>query len=184
MANKLLILNQYPSQNANPVAALVFIDVNGDGSLYSMSLDTNPAGTYPTNAATITAAAAIQASLTGAVSVLKTTNLVDLNTATPTTLYTVPTGFQAVVTRCIFRNASTSLTTASWSIGWNSAAFDNVIADATHVELAGATLYSSISAKVGATKGVAADTLKLLANILQGAAATISVDVCGYLIAV
>lgn len=182
MSNALLLLNQFPSQNANPNAALIFLDVNGDGSLYSMSLDLNPAGTYPSNPASIVAGSPIQASLSGAISLLSTTNLVDLNTATPTLLYTVPVGFSAIITRFIFRKASTSLTTASWSIGWTSAAFNDVLSTATRTELTGNTLYSNVSAKVGALVGVAGATLKLLANILQGAPATISVDVFGYLI--
>lgn len=106
---------------------------------------------------------------------------VDLNTATANTLYTVPTGRNAVIAYCVIRNVSTSLTTVSFSIGWNSATFNNVIADATHTELTGNTLYTILSAKIGATRGVAGDVLKLLDNILQGGAATCTVDVYGYL---
>ena len=186
MSNKLLLMNQFPSQNRNPNAALIFLDVNGDGSLWSMSLDVNPAGTYPSNPASIVAGATIQTSPNPVASevLLGTTNLVNLNTATPTTLYTVPASFQAVVTRICLRNASTSLTTVSLSIGWNSAAFNNVLANNTHTELTTALIYTLLGAKTGATKGVAADNLKLLCNTLQGGAATCSVDVFGYLIGV
>lgn len=184
MSNALLLMNQFPSQSNNPVANLIFIDVNSDGSLWQLSLNVNPSGTYPSNPTSITAGAAVQMSPAGGEVLLGTTDSVNLNTATPTTLYTVPSGFQAVITRLVFRNASTSLTTAFWSIGFNSAAFNNVVANATYTALTGATLFTAVAAKAGATKGVAADTLKLLANTLQGGAATISVDVFGYLIAV
>lgn len=106
---------------------------------------------------------------------------VNLNTATPTTLYTVPAGKSAIINKVVMRLASTSLTTASWSIGFNSAAFNDVLANATHTELTGATLYSGLAAKAGAKVGAAADVLKLLCNTLQGGAATATVDVYGYL---
>lgn len=184
MSNALLQMNQFPSQNSNPNAALIFLDVNGDGSVFQLSLDVNPSNTYPSNPASIVAGAAVQMSPAGGEVLLKTTDAVNLNTAVATTLYTVPAGFQAVITRIVLRNASTSLTTVSLSIGFNSASFNDVLANATHTELTGATLYTSLSAKVGATKGVAADLLKLLCNTLQGGAATCSVDIFGYLIAV
>ena len=113
---------------------------------------------------------------------LATVTGVDMNTATPTALYTVPTGRSAIITSITVRNASTSLTTASYSFGFNSAAFNNVIADATHTELTGNTLYTILNAKVGAKVGVAADVLKALMNTLQGGAATTTMDVFGYLI--
>lgn len=105
---------------------------------------------------------------------------VDLNTATPTTLYTVPAGRTAIITRIVLRLASTSLTTASISFGWTSAAFNDVIANATHTELTGNTLYTVLVPKVGALIGVAAAVLKVLANTLQGAACTITCDIFGY----
>ncbi|MEK6282045.1 MAG: DUF2341 domain-containing protein [Acidobacteriota bacterium] len=111
---------------------------------------------------------------------LSTTAAVNLNTATATTLYTCPpaAGTTCVITKVVIRNASTSLTTASISFGWNSAAFDNVIANATHTELTGSTLYTVLNAKVGAAVGAAEGVFKVQANTLQGATATI--DVFGY----
>ncbi len=118
-----------------------------------------------------------------AIKLLATVAAVDLNTATPTLLYSVPADANGcVITHVVVRDASTSLTTASWSVGFNSAAFNDVIADATHVELTGATLYTALVAKAGAALGVASAALKLLANTLQGGAATATVDVFGYLI--
>lgn len=113
---------------------------------------------------------------------LATVASVDMNTATATTLYTVPTGRSCIITKVVVRNASTSLTTASYSFGFNSAPFNDVIADATHTELTGSTLYTALSAKAGAKVGVAADNFKVLMNTLQGGAATTTMDVFGYLL--
>lgn len=116
-----------------------------------------------------------------AITRLSTTSSVDMNTATATTLFTVPTGKSCIITHVVVRNASTSLTTASYSFGFNSATFNNVIANATHTELTGSTLYTVLIAMAGATRGVAADTFKVLMNTLQGGAATTTMDVYGYL---
>lgn len=105
---------------------------------------------------------------------------VNMNTATATTLYTCPTGKSCVITKVIVRNASTSLTTASYSFGWNSAAFNNVIADATHVELTGSTLFTILPSKIGATVGLTTGVFKVLLNTLQGGAATTTMDVFGF----
>jgi hypothetical protein len=112
---------------------------------------------------------------------LATVPAVNLNTATPTTLYTVPVGKSCVVTRFVLRLASTSLSTVSLSIGWTGAAYNDLLADATHTELTGNTLYTILVPKVGSLVGVAAAVMKLLCNILQGVAATCTVDVYGYL---
>ena len=113
---------------------------------------------------------------------LSTTTGVDMNTATPTALYTVPTGRSCVITRVVVRNASTSLTTASYSFGFNSATFNDVIANATHTELTTSTLNTVLIAKAGSKTGAAADTFKVLMNTLQGGAATTTMDVFGYLL--
>ena len=119
--------------------------------------------------------------LEGAEVLLASNALVDLNTATASTIYTVATGKSAVITRIVLRLASTSLTTASISIGFNSASFNDVIANATHTELTGNTLYTVLAAKAGAKIGTTGQALKLLCNTLQGGAATATVEVFGYL---
>ena len=106
---------------------------------------------------------------------------VNLNTATPTTLYTVPALKTCIITKIILSGASASLTTASISLGYNSAAFNDLIANATHTELTGATLCTILLPKTGAKLGAAAAVLKLLANTLQGGAATVDVRVFGLL---
>lgn len=108
---------------------------------------------------------------------------VDLNSATPNSLYTVPAAKQAIITKIVVRDASISLTTVSFSVGFNDPDFDNVIADDTHTELSAASLYTVLQAMGGATRGTAGEVLSLLCNILQGAAATCTIDVFGYLAA-
>lgn len=118
---------------------------------------------------------------TGSETLLASNAAVNLNTATATTIYTVATGKSAVITRVLIRLASTSLTTVSFSVGFNSAAFNDVIADATHTELTGNTLFTMLVAKAGAKIGTSTQLLKLLCNTLQGAAATATVEVFGVL---
>lgn len=113
---------------------------------------------------------------------LQTTNSVNLNTATATTLYTVPSGRSCIVTKFIIRNASTSLTLASVSFGYNSTSFNDVVPNQTYTELTGSTLYTPIMADMGAKVGAATDVLKIKANTLQGSAATCSIDVFGILL--
>lgn len=111
---------------------------------------------------------------------LSTTAAVNMNTATATVLYTSPTGRSTVVTRVAVRNCSTSMTTASYSFGWEAVTFANVIANATHTELTGATLYTVLGAKTGSTVGTSTGTFNVLMNTLQGGAATCTMDVFGY----
>jgi hypothetical protein len=111
---------------------------------------------------------------------LSSTAAVNLNVTTKTTLYTVPAGKSAVITRMVIRNASTSLTTASCGIGFDASGAD-VVASETWVELTGATLYTVRLAKDGSKVGAAADVLGLKCSIAQGGAATATVDVFGYL---
>jgi hypothetical protein len=107
---------------------------------------------------------------------------VDMNLGTAQTLYTVPTGLSCIISHVVVRNASISLDTASYSFGFTGAAYTDVIADAVHNELTGATLFTILTAKAGAKLGAAADIFKLLVNTLQGAAATATIEVFGYLI--
>lgn len=109
---------------------------------------------------------------------------VNMNTGTATTLYTAPTGKSVVITKVVIRKASTSLTTASISFGWNAGTDNDVIADATHTELTGNTLYTILVAKTGAKVGVQGTngTFAVICNILQGGAATVTIDVYGYFV--
>jgi hypothetical protein len=120
---------------------------------------------------------------------LATVTGVDLNSVAAQTLYTVPLKKEngadvngCVITHVVVRNVSLSLTTVAFSLGWTSAAFNDLIANASHTELTGATLYTVLIPKIGALLGVAAAVLKLLCNTPQGAAATCDIDVFGYLV--
>jgi hypothetical protein len=114
---------------------------------------------------------------------LATVKNVDMNTATATTLFTVPTGRTVTITKVIVRNASTSLTTASWSYGFSSPTYNDVIADATHTGLVNTQFQSVLPAKDAAVQGLAGSglsTFKVIMNTLQGGAATTTMDVYGY----
>lgn len=157
--------------------------VNGD---FDGTLATNH-GAFGTDVSAVTGVAVFAAGTPSftpiaqlADSLLSTTASVDLNTATATTLYTCPTGKSCIVTKVVIRDASVSLDTASVSFGWESATFANVIANATHTELTGATLYTVLAAKAGAVVGTSTGTFKVLANTLQGAPATATCDVFGF----
>lgn len=113
---------------------------------------------------------------------LLTTTGVDLNSASAHVIYFGPETGSVIITRVVIRNASTSLTTAAFSIGFTGAAYNDVIANATHTELTGNTLYTVLQAKAGAAVGGVNAQLKLLTNTLQGAPATVDVDVFGYIL--
>lgn len=116
---------------------------------------------------------------------LATVEDVDLNTATPTTLFTMPDPNYCQITKVVLRRPSTSLTTASISFGWNSPDFHDVIADAAHTELINPNLYTVLSPRPGAGEGSvggSGSVFKVRANTLQGAAATVTIDVFGYFI--
>lgn len=111
-------------------------------------------------------------------SMLSTTTLINMNSGATQVLYTCPTGKTCVVTKVIVRNASASLTTASYSFQWNTA--DDVIVNATHTELTSSTLYTQLLPKVGAAVGSTGATFDVLMNTLQGSGATTTMDVFGY----
>lgn len=115
-----------------------------------------------------------------AVTRLATVTGVDLNTSTPTPLYTVPAGKSCNIVQVTVKNASISLTTASISFGFNGSCND-VIADAHRTELTSSSLCTNGVANSGAKIGTAGGSFGIKANTLQGAAATVDIDVFGYL---
>ena len=112
---------------------------------------------------------------------LATVNSVDLNNVATPTLYTVPNEMKCYVTKIVVRKVSTSLTTVSFSIGWNSASYNNVLANASHTELTGAALATILNAMAGQTVGTPGQALCLKNNTLQGAPATCTIDIFGIL---
>ncbi len=131
--------------------------------------------------ATVEAQLALVGAKTGCDSLLATNAGVDLNSGTAQTLYTVPTGKSCVISKVVVRNVSVSLTTASVSFGFTTAAWADVIADAVHHELTGATLATILLPMVGAKVGTTGGTFKIKANTLQGAPCTATIDVFGVL---
>lgn len=113
---------------------------------------------------------------------LSSTAAVDANVTTKTALYTVPASMVCYITKVVIRDASTSLTTATFGFGFNANA-DDVVANATHTALTGGTLYEIIPAKVAAKEGAAADVFGVQCDTPQGGAATVTIDVFGYLVA-
>lgn len=118
-----------------------------------------------------------------AITLLSSTASVDMNTSTPTSLFTVPATKNCIVTHVVIRNASTSLTTVSISFGFVEAQYDDVIADSTYTELTSDSYYTVIPAMDGAYvgEGTAGDIFTVLCNTLQGGVATVDIDVLGYL---
>jgi hypothetical protein len=108
--------------------------------------------------------------------------LVDMNAAAAdTTLYTVPGGKTCVITKIVVRNASVSLTTASYSFGFNAGTCNDVVVDGTHTGLTGATMAIVINPiATGHKMGAAAAVFAVRVNTGQGAPATARIDVYGY----
>ena len=118
---------------------------------------------------------------TVALTKLATVSSVNMNLGTAQTLFVVPAGLSCVISHVVVRNASISLNTASYSFGFTGPAYNDVITGATHTELTGPTLYTILTAKVGAKLGSASAVFSVIMNILQGAPATTTMDVYGYL---
>jgi hypothetical protein len=116
---------------------------------------------------------------------LLSSTALDMNgtNGTETTLYTVPAGRSMVPTRIVLRNASTSLTTASWSVGFNAGTDTDFRANATSTGLTGATkAYIYYGITTGVVVGAAAAVFAFCLNTQQGGASTATMDVFGYLI--
>lgn len=116
---------------------------------------------------------------------LSTTTGVNWNVGTKSTLYTVPTGKTAIFTRVVVRSPSVNMTTASCGFGRDAGAAD-YSATSLRTGLAAANNYVEIfpltGAATAAVAGAAGDTFGTLCTILQGAAATVTIDVFGYLL--
>lgn len=111
----------------------------------------------------------------------RTVPSINFNSGTKQTLITVPTGRTLVVDHIIIRNASTSLTTASCGFGQDANAAD-WSSTATYTALTGSTLYKILTSPttVG-TVAAAAATFGVKCTILQGGAATVTIDLWYYL---
>ncbi len=116
---------------------------------------------------------------------LLSSTALDMNASngTETTLYTVPSGLTMVPTKVVLRNASTSLTTASWSVGFNAGTDNDFRANATSTGVTGSTLaYIYYGITTGVKVGAAAAVFALKLNSQQGGACTATMDLFGYLL--
>lgn len=113
---------------------------------------------------------------------LATVPLVDMHTATSTALYSVPYGYQVMVTKVVLRKCSGNLTTASIDFGF--AAANDWSLTATHTGLTDSTHQDIVLPKAGAMYGVYGvnGTFSVTVTITQGGAMTITIDVYGYLL--
>lgn len=115
---------------------------------------------------------------------LATVDDIDLDALAENDLYVCPAGMVCYVTHAIPRKAAgvgLPIGTAFISFGWNTANADDVIANAALV-LTDGTNYKVIKAADNAVYGVAGGTFKMEVQTAEGAAATCSVDVFGYLV--
>jgi hypothetical protein len=135
----------------------------------------------PLSSAAVEAQLLAVGSFLGADSLLASAAAVNLNQAGATTLYTVPAGKTAVITKVVIRLCSGNLTTASICFGFTGAGYNDWALTATHTELTGNTLYTVVYPKAGALIGATGGTFKALTSILQGAPMTATMDVYGYL---
>ena len=115
-----------------------------------------------------------------AITLLESVSGVDVNTTTKQTLFTVPVGKVAIITHIIVRNASVNLNTANGGFGFDAGGSD-VVAHEAYAELDGATKVKVFKADKGSVRGAAADILGSKCTTAQGAAATVDIDVFGYL---
>ena len=112
---------------------------------------------------------------------LATVTGIDMNAVAATALYTVPEGKTCIITHVIIRVASIELDTANFGFGYAAGEADVIAATTLGTGLTAATFYRVITAKDGAIKGVAEDIFSSGEDVAQGAAATMTVDVFGYL---
>lgn len=112
---------------------------------------------------------------------LATVTGIDMNAVAATPLFTVPENKTCIVTHVIIRNASIALDTADFGFGYAAGETDVIQHGTLGTGLTAATLYRVLVAKDGAIKGVAADIFKIGVDVAQSAAATMDVDVFGYI---
>lgn len=103
----------------------------------------------------------------------------DMNIGTKQDFFTVPTGRTLLIDYWLVRGASASLTTVEFSGGFNANA-DDVIARDTYAELTASTLCSPRYVKKGAKLGAAGDVFGLKCGVVQGSAATVTLEVYGH----
>ena len=102
----------------------------------------------------------------------------DVNTAGAVNIFDITS--DVFITHVVLYAPSISLTTASISFGFNSASYNDVIANSTYTALTASGLYQVVVAKSGAAIGVFGNSFNVKVNTPQGAAATVSLLVFGF----
>jgi hypothetical protein len=106
---------------------------------------------------------------------------IDVSLTTKQQIFTVPAGKRAVVTRVVVRDASTSLSTATYNLGFDPTNADDVVSDpVTWDGNALAAVVATIANPV--PLGQAGDVFGLKTVAQEGSPQTIVVDVFGYYI--
>lgn len=117
-----------------------------------------------------------------AITKLATVMGIDMDAVAATVLFPVPIGRYCVITHVVIRNASIALDTADFGFGYGAGETDVI---AHGVLGSGLTATSKLRVLVpanGAEIGQPdADVLSIGVDVAQGAAATMNVDVFGYL---
>jgi PKD repeat protein len=165
----------YALPNASGIISLgnSFDSLTPVTSVDNPGLDTN----IPTEKAVRDAINSIPGS---AITVLDSASI-DLNDASPQVLMTVPTGNDATITNILLYGNNLPVSTASYSFGYNSTPYNDVIASATHTELIDDTIYTVLTPKVGAKIGASTQQFKALVNVLEGTPSTVSSIILGFL---
>jgi len=112
---------------------------------------------------------------------LATVTGIDMNAVAATTLFIVPVGNTMVVTHVVIRNASIALDTADFGFGYAAGETDVIGHAVLGAGLTAAAKYRIMHADNGAVIGAETELFKIGVDIAQGAAATMDVDVFGYL---
>lgn len=126
-----------------------------------------------------------------AITLLSSTASVDLNAAvdTETSLYTVPTGCDAIITHIVIRNVSANAASAVVTFGETGGTCDEFRGDQTLSGLSAAGKYTVIYLDQGTsdtpeagTELDAGDSFGVEITTAAGSASTCTIDVFGYLI--
>ncbi len=110
------------------------------------------------------------------------TSRIDLNSLNIKNLFRVPNSKKLIVTDMIVRKASAAITTASFSIGYNSGSFDNVIGSTIYSSIANDNEYIKVDIDSPSVVGDGGQVLKVNIDTPEGSALTITLDILGYLI--
>lgn len=114
--------------------------------------------------------------------ILASVAAVDVNATTLVPLYVVPTGKSCVITNVYIRNASVNLTLAVTGFGFDVNATNVASPAALNMLTTAGVMTSVLTPTQPRTVGSSTQTFGTKPTIPQGTAATVTIDVEGYLI--